>query len=67
MKQQERSSQVKEVATCYTGSDMKTGTKVLTRKRMSQPPIQVATQRRAQKKKMIDELKSHLFLLILLT
>ena len=30
---------------------MKTGTEVLTRKMMSQPPIQVATLRRAEQKK----------------
>ena len=54
MKQQERSSQVKEVATCYTSRDMKTGTEVLTRKMMSRPPIQVATQRRAQKKERMS-------------
>ena len=54
MKQLERSAQVKEVATCYTGRDMKTGTEVLTRKMMSRPPIQVATQRRAQKKKRMS-------------
>ena len=34
---------VNEVATCYTGRDMKTGIEVLTRKMMSQPLIQVAT------------------------
>ena len=54
MKQQERSSQVKEVATCYIGRDMKTGIEVLTRKMMSRPPIQVATQRRAKKKKRMS-------------
>ena len=60
MKPQERSSQVKEVATsfqlkgqievatCYIGRDMKKGIEVLTRKMMSQPLIQVTTLRRAE-------------------
>ena len=43
-----------QVATSYTGRNVKTGTKVLTRKMMSRPLKDVATYRRAEKKKRMS-------------
>ena len=60
MKQQERSSQVKEVVTCYTGSDMKTGTEVLTRKMMSRPPFRSQPREEFRRRKGCRDLENRL-------